>query len=296
MKSRQSEELEKNLLSNSFPILFEVLHTCFLLSDTRLKERVKIYRHSNIEHEYYARLAESEKSLAKKLYLKTEAKRLERFERIISHADHILAVNEEDAEYFKKKYPRPITRYVPSFHENDQVSVRSGKGDYILYHGNLGVSENYEAASWLVDNVFSKTEHKVIIAGLNPPGFLKDKIQAHKNIQLLANVSADEMNKLISNAQIHCLFTNQATGLKLKLLNVLFEGRFTLVNPQMLEGTRLMTNAAAGLYTAHDANEFIKSINELMSLDFSLPMIEKRKKILSLYTNQVNIAKLLSVI
>jgi hypothetical protein len=296
VKSRQSAELEKNLLSNDHPILFEVLHTCYLLSDQRFEKRIKIYRHSNIEHEYYARLAESEKSLSKKLYLKTEAKRLERFERIVNYADHILAVNEEDVEYFKKKYPHPVTRYVPSFHPNDEVNIKTGKGNYILYHGNLGVSENYEAAEWLTENVFSKIEHKVIIAGLNPPAFLKDKTSPYKNIELIANPSEAEMEELISNAHAHCLYTEQATGLKLKLLNVLFKGRFTVFNDKMIEGTRLRSDEEAGMRIANNPAEFISAINSLMPLGYSISMVESRKKSLSLYTNQVNIAKVLSVL
>ena len=65
VKSRISKELKSNLLSNSFPILFEGLHTCYLLKDKELKNRVKIFRESNIEHEYYGHLAKSEKNILK---------------------------------------------------------------------------------------------------------------------------------------------------------------------------------------------------------------------------------------
>jgi len=43
----------------------------------------KIYRHSNIEHEYYRELAKAETSLIKKLFLKVEAFKLKRFEKIL---------------------------------------------------------------------------------------------------------------------------------------------------------------------------------------------------------------------
>ncbi len=36
------------------------------------------------------------------------------------------------------------------------MQCKPGKGNYILYHGNLSVSENYNAALWLIENVFSK--------------------------------------------------------------------------------------------------------------------------------------------
>ena len=39
VKSRLSEDLATNLLSNDYPIIFEVLHTCYLLRDERFKTR-----------------------------------------------------------------------------------------------------------------------------------------------------------------------------------------------------------------------------------------------------------------
>src|SRR5690606_36244726 len=116
VKSRQSKELEKNLLSNDFPILFEVLHTCYLLNDNRFANRKKIYRHSNIEHEYYTELSKTERNVWKKLFLKIEAWKLKRFESILNRSNLILAVNQKDTEYFQKKYVSVKAMYLPSFH------------------------------------------------------------------------------------------------------------------------------------------------------------------------------------
>ena len=68
VKSRVSEELMANLLKDDYPILFEGLHTCYYINDKRIVNRKKIYRESNIEHDYYAHLAKSEKGFLKKLY------------------------------------------------------------------------------------------------------------------------------------------------------------------------------------------------------------------------------------
>jgi hypothetical protein len=288
VKSRQSEELEKNLLSNNYPILFEVLHTCYLMGDERFRDREKIYRHSNIEHEYYRHLAESEKNFLKKIYLRTEASKLEKFESVVKNASCIMAVNELDADYFKKKYLGVKTLYVPSFHANDEVSSAEGKGDYILYHGNLSVSENHEAAQWLIENVFSKTGHPVIIAGLNPPGFLKEMIAKTKHIGLRENPSESEMQTLVNEAQINCLYTSQPTGLKLKLLNVLFSGRFVVCNPQMVSGTGFQSNN--GLLIADD---LVAAINQCFYQNFSVQLIDERKTMLQKFSNSKNI-KILS--
>lgn len=291
VKSRQSKELEKNLLSNDFPIFFEVLHTCYLLNDDRFKNRIKIYRHSNIEHHYYEHLALSEKNIVKKLYLQREAKKLEKFETVIENANYILAVNEIDADYFQKKYKNTKTLYVPSFHENDQVEIKEGKGNYLLYHGNLSISENYEAAEWLIHHVFSKIKHSVIIAGLNPPDFLIELIKKHDHIQLQQNPDDKKMKELIANAQIHCLFTSQSTGLKLKLLNVLFAGRFLICNNNMLSGTGFKTNKGLRV-----TDRFIDEIDACFDKDFSNELMTERKGMLDKFSNQRNMNQIVDLI
>lgn len=294
VKSRQSEELAQNLLTNNFPIIFEVLHTCYLMSDVRFEKRLKIYRHSNIEHDYYYHLAQSEKKAFKKVYLNEEARKLKNFEKVVEHANLILAVNEDDTSYFKKNYPKVPCEFLPSFHPNDTVSSRSGKGDYILYNGNLSVSENYAAVLWLLENVFNKINSPIIIAGLNPPAFLYDKIKKLKHVQLIANPSEAQMNKLIEEAHIHVLYTEQATGLKLKLVNVLFKGRFVVCNDKMLQGTGIKSNSTLAI--GNNPSEMIKAIESLMKMDYNTTFMEERKKQVSRFSNQQNAEKLLSLI
>lgn len=292
--SRRSKELETNLLSNDFPILFEVLHTCYLLKDERFKNRKKIYRHSNIEHDYYLELSRSEKNSLKRIYLKIEAWKLKRFESIVHFANVILAVNKKDTDYFKVNYPKAQTLYLPSFHANESLTCVEGKGNFILFHGNLSISENYEAASWLIENVFSKVNLPVTIAGLNPPVFLTEAIKKHNNIQLITSPAESEMTKLIHEAQVHVLYTAQPTGLKLKLLNVLFKGRFIICNSNMIEGTGLTENA--GFILANTATEFIQKINSVFEIEFSTSTIQERQKQISNFDNVENCKKLVEVI
>ncbi len=294
VKSRRSEELEKNLLSNDFPILFEVLHTCYLLNDERFKNRKKIYRHSNIEHDYYSELSRSEKNSLKKIYLKIEAWKLKRFESIINFANVILAVNKTDADYFAKNYPNAKTLYLPSFHVNEKLTCKDGKGNFILFHGNLSISENYEAAIWLIENVFSKINLPVTIAGLNPPAFLPEAIKKHNNIQLIDSPAEGEMDQLIHDSQIHVLYTAQPTGLKLKLLNVLFKGRFIICNKNMTEGTGIIENS--GFMLADTAADFIQKINSVFENEFSQSTIQEREKQILNFDNSENCKKLVEVI
>lgn len=292
VKSRMSNELTKRLLQDEHPILFEGLHTCALLDDPRFKERYKIYRESNIEHEYYMHLARSEKNLLKKRYFKTEAQRLKRFEKTLAHANKMLVVSRADTEYLQKEFPENDVEYLPSFHPYENVVSLEGVGDYILYHGNLSISENILAATYLIEKVFSKINHKVIIAGLNPDAGLKHLARFHKNIDLIENPDNTTMQHLIAHAQVNCLHTHQATGLKLKLLNALYAGRHCLVNDLMLYGTDL----DIACFVANSPAEYQSALNKLMLRPFSKEDAYKRKALLKSFDVGLNAQRIVDIL
>lgn len=289
VKSRESKELKKNLLKNDFPILFEGLHTCFLLDDKRFKNRFKIVRHHNVEHDYYEGLALSESNPVKRNYYKIEAIKLERFQHIAKYADVALSISEKDLSYFKRLYPGVKNVLIPAFHQNKEVSIRSGKGDYVLYHGNLSVAENVKALEFIVTKVFNDLDVPLIIAGLNPTDYVVKLIEKYPPIRLVANPSDTEMNELIAGAQINFLYTEQATGLKLKLLNVLFKGRFCIANTQMLAGTSLHD----ACIIKDNANDFKTTIQTVFNQEMDESIIEYRKEMLKKYSNEFSFNELL---
>lgn len=292
VKSRSSEQLLQNLLVDKAPILFEGLHTCAILNDTRLKERFKIYRESNIEHQYYRYLAAAEKNSLKKWYFKTEANKLEKFENQLSNANVMLVVSEEDTKYLQNKFPKSNVKYLPSFHPYTELECLTGKGDYALYHGNLSISENYLAAEYLIKEVFSKTKYKFIIAGLNPQEALIQLAKQHQNIEIIANPSDEKLQSLLKNAHINCLYTHQESGLKLKLLNSLFAGRFCLVNDKMLYGTNLKNCCEI----ANTGAEFIASIELLFTKEFTADEVETRTENLKKFNVNSNAKQILELL
>nr|NQU91306.1 glycosyltransferase [Bacteroidota bacterium] len=273
VKSRRSEELIDNLLKDDHPILFEGLHSCYYISDRRLKNRKKIYRESNIEHHYYCHLFRAEKNLLKKLFFIIESLRLRWYQKVLKHADLMLVVSQTDTAYLQKHFPGKQVVYLPSFHPNDDFSVIPGKGNYVFYHGKLSVTENYKAAEFLIEKVFIDIPFKLIIAGLDPPDHLKDLIGKYSNVELIANPDDDTMFDLIRKAQVNILITFQATGLKLKLLNTLYKGRFCLVNPEMVQGTGLESLCEIG----EGAAELQQKIAELFDQEFDIHEVEQRR-------------------
>src|SRR6185312_13804453 len=95
------------------------------------------------------------------------------------------------------------------------------------------------AALWLIKNVFNSLEIPFVIAGKNPSKCLETLAHSNDNICLVANPGEKEIDDLIKKAQVHLLPSFNRTGIKIKLLNALFNGRFVITNSAAVEETRL---------------------------------------------------------
>jgi hypothetical protein len=293
VQSRSSAELIERLTKDDYPILFEGLHSCYYLNDERLKGRKKIYRESNIEHHYYFHLFRAEPNLMKKLYFISASLKLWIYQKVLKHATMMFVVSQSDTDYLQKQFESKRVIYLPSFHSNDEFSVIPGRGDYALYHGKLSVTENYNAAKYLIGKIFAGLGHKLIIAGLDPPQHLVSLINSHPNVELIANPDDETMKELIQQAQMNVMVTFQATGLKLKLLNTLYQGRFCVVNPKMVTGTGLDELC----HIAEGTEELRSRISEIFELEFDLAELEKRKRILMQnYSNAAKAQKLIDLV
>jgi len=274
--SRRSDKLLRNLLQDNHPILFEGLHSCYYLNHKNLIGRTLVYRESNIEHDYYFNLFKSERSPGRKVFFLAESLKLRFYQKQLKNSTRMLVVSQTDRDYLAGKFPNKEVVYLPSFHGNNEVLSLPGKGDYVLYHGNLSVGENLLAAQYLVKEVFNDLPVKFKVAGLNPPASLRNLVALHPNVELIPNPPQVEMEQLIKNAQVNILITFQATGLKLKLLNTLYNGRWMLVNREMLAGAGLEILCEI----AADANEMKKKIISLFETEFDQKQLIARSEIL----------------
>jgi hypothetical protein len=290
--TRASDELIKNLQKNNNPILFEGLHTTYYLDDKRLKKRKKIVRTHNIEHDYYQSLAKVEKDIFKKYYFSNEAQKLRRYEKILDHADGVAAISIHDQEYFIKKYK--TVEVVSAFHPNELVDIEEGQGDYVLYHGSLTVGENNEAALFLIGKVFNNINVPLIIAGTRPSQELRLAAANHSNVTLRSDVSTSEIYSLVKGAQINILPTFQSTGIKLKLLSVLYTGRHCIVNSPMVKDTGLESMCIL----KNTPETMKKAVLEYFSKPFTVKDISKRKHLLndSKFSNNYNIHQLIGLL
>jgi hypothetical protein len=283
--SRRSEELIGNLCNDDHPILFEGLHTCYCLDDPRLKGRLLLYRESNIEHQYYRHLAEAEHSLFRKIFFFTESLKLRSFEKVLGFSSRMMTVSLNDTEYLRNHFPGKEVLYIPSFHRDNDVVSLPGKGEYVLYQGNLSVPENISAVAYLLKNVWNVGLPELLIAGKNPSEQLIRLAAMHANVRVIANPDDNLMFRLLREAHVNLMLTFQPTGLKLKLLNALFNGRFCLVNEAMLAGTLLKPLC----FIANTPQEFREKVLHLFSLSFTEEDAILRRNVLQeSYSNHKN--------
>ncbi len=290
VSTRNANTMPENLLRDPFPVLFEGIHTTSLLEPCRMARKLILVRMHNVEHLYYRLLSRSEPHLLRKAYLRTEAAKLRRYEAILQQADHILSISRPDTDYFGKMYGHTI--FVPAFHQFDRVSAGTGFGDYILFHGNLGVPENSEMYLRLHRSVLSELNLPVVVAGKNPPDRMQRIIGKTGHIRLVADPSAHQMDELIRNAHVNLLFTGQATGIKLKLLHALFGGRHCVVNDPMIKGTGLESLCTR----AEQPGQLPDLLGRLMKQEFSEMMIRERRKALADYSNRAGAEKILRLL
>ena len=291
--SRDNSALLKNLQQDDHPILLEGIQCSYLLGSDVLKNRKVFLRLHNAEFLYYEKLAIHERNVLKRLYYKNESRLLKGYEKTISNKVPILALSHSDINLYKKLFGALHTFFVPAFTGWDMVTSIEGRGKYCLYHGNLSINENEKAVEWLLNDVFRNTGIPLIIAGKSPSESLERFIEGFSNCSLVENPTDHDLQDLIHKAQINVLPSFNNTGVKLKLLNALYNGRHCLVNAASVEGASIPDLC----YVADTAEDFIKKMRELFLQDFSREDILQRQKLLStFYNNEKNAAAVIAMV
>lgn len=287
--SRSNEELLSNLSADDYPVLFEGLHTSYFLSDPALVNKIRIVRAHNVEHEYYKQLARHERNFARKYFFSAESSKLLKYEKVLAGATAVAAISENENNHFNNHYHNSFL--LPAFHLHDKVNSLTGRGNFALYHANLSVNDNVEAAEFLMNEVFNDLNIPLIVAGQKPTDDVKQLFEKPSIHKLIADPTTEQMEDLVSHAHVQVLPAFSVSGIRLKLLHSLFNGRFCLVNPMMTANTGLESLCIH----AEAAQDFKKRISEIFRIELKQSEIERRKLVLNeLYSNSKNAELLLN--
>ena len=291
--SRSNRHLLDRLLQDDYPILLEGIHCTYLLNDERFNDRKVVLRLHNVEYQYYRQLYHTEKSIWKKMYYLHESNLLRSYEQRIAARVKILAVSAKDSQQYRDEFGAADIGTLPVFLPYEVVRTKEGTGCFCLYHGNLSVAENEQAIIWLLKKVFQSLELPLIVSGKQPSARLTKMIEQYPHACLIADPSEEELQDLITKAQVNILPSLNCTGVKLKLLNALFNGRHCIVNSEAVEDTGLER-----LCHLSDGADHMRSlISELYTQPMQSDEIRERQKVLTcLYNRQENVDKLVAAI
>ncbi len=293
VSSRKNTALLRRLQQDNYPILAEGIHSSYWLQAGRLQNRIVLLRLYNAEFEYYHKLALHETNKLKQLYFSFESRLLKKYEQQLAQKVKIAALSSNDVLLYQRQLHAKDIFHLPVFIPYTDAMGSEGCGCYCLYHGNLSVNENEAVAIWLLQEVFSKLPVPFVIAGKNPSAKLEALVHQYERSCLVANPSDKELHDLIVKAQVNVLPSFNNTGVKLKLLNALFNGRHCLVNKAGVTGSGLDT-----ICTIIDDNAaaFITAISYLYTIPYTDQMNEQRNSVLkNLYNNKKNTDKLIEI-
>ncbi|HEY4209406.1 MAG TPA: glycosyltransferase, partial [Puia sp.] len=222
-----------------------------------------------------------------------ESNLLRQYEKKVADKAVILAMVEKDCEQYRQEFGAGRITLLPVFLPFGEVMSREGTGCFCLYHGNLSVAENEQAVSWLLKQVFNGVDLPLIISGKNPSPRLTRMVEQHPHACLIPNPSDEEIQDLITKAQVNILPSFNCTGIKMKLLNALFNGRYSVVNRDAVEGTGLESSC----HIADCTEEMIDLVARLYARPFTRADIEDRKaQLAGRYNNEKNTRQLMELI
>lgn len=291
--SRKNDDLLTNLLKDNYPILMEGIHCTYLLTDKRFANRKKIVRLHNVEYLYYKSLYASSSRITQQLYFYAESRLLKKYEKKIALTNtHFVTVSPGDKDIYTNALGAKNVTYLPLFLPNWQVQNITGMGAYCLYHGDLSVEMNERAAIWLL-SLFGNLKIPLVIAGQYPSEKLQKLANSLEQACIIANPAPDAMQDVITKAHINILPSFSNTGIKVKLLNALYNGRHCVVNSPTVFGTGL-----ENLCHVTDTEESMSQrIEALYHQPFNEQECDVRRAVLAeMFNNAANAQNLIGII
>ena len=272
VSSRRNPLLLSKLMQDQVPVLFEGIHTSGFVNE--LKNRKRFLRAHNIEHKYYNELA-ADSQRFQYLFFQRESLALHRYE--CNHAgsfDTVFTISPDDQAWYQSREANSVM--LPVFHGIDQVTSSVGRGEYLLYQGDLSIESNQQALTELLKTLKAYPDYKIVIAGKSGERVFEEKLTKYPKLTREVDVTEGRMAELVKNAQVIIVHSRHSSGMKVKLFPALYNGRFVIANENSL--TRTPIDEALHLY--RNPEEMVALIQSLWHKDFTASDVAERVQIM----------------
>lgn len=234
--SRDGRHLLQNLLSIKAPIFFESLKTTDVLRFSGLEDYPKFLRLHNIEQNYFEGLSKTENNPIKKQLFRQESKKYIGYESILEQFDEVFTLSNFEQTYIENTYNKG--KFIPVFHGNENFSNLKGFGEFALYHGDLRAADNRAAVTFLIE-AFAEIDYPLWIASSIKEDWVKKQIGDRNNIRFVKLRDFQHLLELFHRAHFNVSWSFQESGTKLKVVNALFNSRFSVINDKVIDDERI---------------------------------------------------------
>ena len=265
VERRRAAQLMKIDWSKYDLVLFEGEQVYWIYKRIKGYIRRGLIRMHDIESTYRREVAASQTGIHKFLN-NLESYKFTRIEKELCEDESFFGfVSTSELEMFKKNYKKKDSNllYLPPFYDFVGGEQTVGKGNYIIFFGDLSLENNYLSIKWYLENCFKKARAIEKSLTIHVCGKTSDKQKLElEGISegVISKGFVDDLPKEIANAKFVVCPILYGAGVKIKLFEALSYGKLVLANSKALEGT-LFENGKH-LIVVETAEEFItKTIN-----------------------------------
>lgn len=143
------------------------------------------------------------------------------------NADHSLVCGYEELTFLKRYISQPIHYVAPYFFEVEKDTAPFEERDGIMFIGGFAHTPNQDAIIWFLNEIYPRIHEKGIkmtIAGSNIPSFIFEYKQQFKLLNIVSNISVDNLNKLYSKSKISVIPLRLGAGVKGKTIEAMSKG------------------------------------------------------------------------
>lgn len=279
--------LIQDLAANHYPILIEGMGPSGLALSKALESKKIYVRLLTFAPAYFSYLQERSIEPLKKLFYQREAILSKRILKKINQSVSWIVTSGTDKKNLTALFLNEhINIVAPFVMGNNDISSKTGLGNYCLFQGNLSDAATHKTACWLLTHVFHNLEVPFVITGNNPTPALVALAHKQPHTCIVANPSASERQDMIEKAQIIIQPSFIKEGADEALLEGIKNGKHCLTNSKTTS-----SSLGACYHQGASANAFQEIIIQLYHHPFSEEEIELRKKLIATEKTNEMLAK-----
>jgi len=210
-----------------------------LINTYKKKPLLQVLNQHNVEWANARTIGRSQEKKWLKVLYSLEAKRIQKFEKkTMKKADIVLAISQDDKNYFKKLTSNSIPLFVNRPHISFPRLKFAGDLNHfrkrLLFVGSMRWQPNINGVKWFVEQVFSKlieldNEYRFYIVGNRPtPSIEKMAKEFYPNVIITGRVK--NLKYFYQKCDLAVIPLKEGTGAKIKVLESLASGIPTLLS------------------------------------------------------------------